>query len=114
LLVFYLLVDRQDLPVVIDQPEENLDNHTVYRLLVPVIREAKKHRQIVVVTHNANLAVVCDAEQIVHARLERDRNNLLVYDSGSIEAAGINRSALNVLEGTRPAFDNRSAKYFAE
>jgi ABC-type lipoprotein export system ATPase subunit len=114
LLVFYLLVDRQDLPVIIDQPEENLDNHTVYRLLVPVIREAKRHRQIVIVTHNANLAVVCDAEQIIHARLERSQGNLLVYDAGSIEAADINRRALDVLEGTRPAFNNRRAKYFAD
>ena len=101
--------------MVIDQPEENLDNHTVFRLLVPVIREAKKHRQIIIVTHNANLAVVCDAERdIVHAQLERHLNNLLVYESGSIEATDINRSALNVLEGTRPAFDNRSSKYFAD
>src|SRR6185436_17061751 len=61
LLIFYLLVDRDDTPLVIDQPEENLDNQTVYGTLVPCIKDAKKRRQIVIVTHNANLAVVCDA-----------------------------------------------------
>src|SRR3989338_2703602 len=50
LLVFYLLVDKDDIPLVIDQPEENLDNQTVYELLVPCIKEAKQQRQIFIVT----------------------------------------------------------------
>ena len=62
LLVFYLLVDKDDIPLVIDQPEENLDNQTVYELLVPCMKEAKQRRQILIVTHNPNLAVVCDAD----------------------------------------------------
>jgi len=64
LLIFYLLVDQDDIPLVIDQPEENLDNQTVFRTLVPCIKDAKKRRQIIMATHNPNLAVVCDAEQI--------------------------------------------------
>jgi len=47
LLIFYLLVDKDDIPLIIDQPEENLDNQTVYELLVPCMKEAKEHRQIV-------------------------------------------------------------------
>ena len=71
LLVFYLLVDRSHKPIIVDQPEENLDSQTVYRLLIPVIKEVKKRRQIIMVTHSPNIAVVCDAEQIIHAFIDR-------------------------------------------
>jgi ABC-type lipoprotein export system ATPase subunit len=111
LLVFYLLVDKSDRPIIVDQPEENLDNQTVYHLLIPVIRAVKKRRQIIMVTHNPNIAVVCDAEQIVHASIDRAKGNRITYTSGSIEDRVMNKHALNVLEGTRPAFENREAKY---
>lgn len=75
LLVFYLLVDKSDRPIIVDQPEENLDNQTVYHLLIPVIRAVKKRRQIIMVTHNPNIAVVCDAEQIIHASIDRAKGN---------------------------------------
>ena len=68
LLVFYLLVDKDDIPLVIDQPEENLDNQTIYKIPVTCIKAAKQRRQVIMVTHNPNLAVVCDAEQIISAR----------------------------------------------
>lgn len=111
LLVFYLLVDQNDAPLVIDQPEENLDNQTVYRLLVPCIKEAKKRRQIVVITHNPNLAVVCDAEQIICCSIDKHDGNRLRYVSGAIENPVINNAIVDILEGTRPAFDNRGSKY---
>lgn len=114
LLVFYLLVDKGDVPLIIDQPEENLDNETIYDLLVPSIKRAKKRRQIVVVTHNANIAVVCDAEQIIHATIDKKNKNKVEYKSGSIENRDLNIKALNVLEGTRPAFENRGLKYLPE
>lgn len=113
LLVFYLLVDKSDHPIVVDQPEENLDNQTVYHLLIPVIRTVKKRRQIIMVTHNPNIAVVCDAEQIIYASIDRANGNRITYASGSIENPVINKHVLDVLEGTRPAFDNRDAKYQA-
>lgn len=111
LLIFYLLVDKRKTPVILDQPEENLDNETVFRLLVPVISEAKKQRQIIMVTHNPNLAVVCDAEQIIHAKFDRAANFTISYESGSIENSSLNGAVVTVLEGTKPAFDNRSGKY---
>ena len=111
LLIFYLLVDRDDIPLVIDQPEENLDNQTVVRTLVPCLKDAKKRRQIVVVTHNPNLAVVCDAEQIIHAEIHKEQGNEVCYIGGSIEDAVINRKIIDVLEGSRPAFDQRDARY---
>lgn len=112
LLIFYLLIDRDDIPLVIDQPEENLDNHTVYRTLVPCVKEAKTRRQIIMVTHNPNLAVVCDAEQVICAEIRKDQSHEVRYVSGSIEDPFINRKIVDILEGTRPAFDKRDAKYF--
>ena len=112
LLIFYLLVDKGQLPIILDQPEENLDNETVFRLLVPVLSEAKKKRQIIMVTHNPNLAVVCDAEQIIYANFSRSNNFTISYQAGAIENDEINKRVVTVLEGTKPAFDNRSGKYF--
>jgi ABC-type lipoprotein export system ATPase subunit len=111
LLIFYLLVDKGHNPIILDQPEENLDNETVVSLLVPVLTEAKKRRQILMVTHNPNLAVVCDAEQVIHSSFDRKNHSRITYTSGSIESPNINRHVVNVLEGTKIAFDNRGGKY---
>lgn len=111
LLIFYLLVDKGKTPIILDQPEENLDNETVFRLLVPVLSEAKKQRQIIMVTHNPNLAVVCDAEQIIHASFDRAADSTISYISGAIENPSLNGFVVTVLEGTKPALDNRYGKY---
>ena len=113
LLVFYLLVDRSNVPLIIDQPEHNLDNETIYNLLVPAIKEAKQRRQIVIVTHNPNIAVVSDADQIICAYLDKPHRCKINYISGSIENPIINKRLVDVLEGTIPAFDNRGMKYTA-
>ena len=112
LLVFYLLVDKDDIPLLIDQPEENLDNQTVFELLVPCMKEAKQRRQLFMVTHNPNLAVVCDAEQIIWADLQKNNNHTMQYLSGAIENPKINQAIVDILEGTMPAFHNRRDKYF--
>ena len=111
LLIFYLLVDKDSNPIILDQPEENLDNETIVSLLVPVLTEAKQKRQIIMVTHNPNLAVVCDAEQIIHCEFSRSDSNNISYISGAIECSIINTKAVDVLEGTMIAFDNRKIKY---
>ena len=111
LLVFYLLIDKDDIPLVIDQPEENLDNQTIYEVLVRCLADAKNRRQVVVVTHNPNLAVVCDAEQVIYAQRTTEFNEV-TYHSGAIENPATNKHIIDVLEGTRPAFDNRESKYF--
>jgi predicted ATPase len=113
LLVFYLLVDKSHKPIIVDQPEENLDSQTVFKLLIPVIKDVKRRRQIIMVTHSPNIAVVCDAEQIIYAHIDRADGNAVIYKLGAIESPAINRYLVDVLEGTRPAFDNREAKYFA-
>lgn len=113
LLIFYLLVDKGDTPIILDQPEENLDNETIVGLLVPVLVEAKKSRQIIMVTHNPNLAVVCDAEQIIHCDFDRRNNYKITYTPGSIECKLTNNKVVDVLEGTMPAFNNRKTKYIS-
>jgi hypothetical protein len=82
--------------------------------LVPSIKEAKSRRQIIIVTHNPNLAVVCDADQVIHASLDKHAANRARYVTGAIENPEINKLLVNILEGTRPAFDNRDRKYQAE
>ena len=111
LLIFYLFIDKNDVPLIMDQPEENLDNQSVYELLVHYIKEAKKKRQIIIVTHNANLAVVCDAEQIIYSRIDKSNKNTVSYFAGAIESSSINKKIVDVLEGTMPAFNNRDVKY---
>jgi len=110
LLIMYLLIDRDNIPLVIDQPEENLDNESVYSLLVPYMKQAKQKRQIIAVTHNPNLAVVCDAEQVIYAQMDKKLNQIR-YSSGSIENPETNKRVVDVLEGTMPAFKIRDKKY---
>ncbi|ASE09362.2 TrlF family AAA-like ATPase [Jonesia denitrificans] len=110
LALFYLVVDRRMTPLLLDQPEENLDNETIASKLVPAIHEAAGRRQTIVVTHNANLAIVGDADQIVHCQVQDQR---FTVSSGSIAELDVAKFALNILEGAKPAFDNRRHKYEA-
>lgn len=110
LLIFYLALSQESMPIIIDQPEDNLDNQSVYSKLVPCICKAKQQRQVIIVTHNPNIAVACDAEQIIYC--EMDKNNLRIkYESGAIENPKIKEHVIDVLEGTMPAFDLRRKKY---
>jgi len=111
LLIFYLFLDKDDKPLIIDQPEENLDNQSVYKYLVHFIKEAKQKRQIIIVTHNPNLAVVCDAEQIIHMTIDKNANHAVSCEAGAIENPVINKVIVDILEGTKPAFKNRTNKY---
>lgn len=112
LLVFYLLLDKNDIPLIIDQPEDNLDNESVAAILVPFIRAAKKKRQIILVTHNPNLAVVADAEQVIYVDLDKENNYTFSLVSGSIENTIVNDKIVKVLEGAMPAFKKRKQKYY--
>ncbi len=111
LLIFYLMLDQDNIPLVIDQPEENLDNQSVYKILVQFIKTVKERRQIIIVTHNPNLAVVCDAEQIINVAIDKTNNNKYSFYSGAIENPLINQRIVDILEGTMPAFNMRERKY---
>lgn len=114
LLIFYLLLDKDNKPLIIDQPEDNLDNHSVANILVPFIRKAKANRQIILVTHNPNLAVVSDAEQVIYVNIDKENEYNFEYQSGSIENRSINERIVQVLEGAMPAFNKRKRKYYEE
>ncbi len=111
LLVFYLLIEKGDTPLIIDQPEGNLDNHTVAKVLVDCIKVARKRRQVFIVTHNPNLAVVCDADQVIHASMDKTNGNAIPYSTGALENPAMGQYVTDVLEGTRWAFGVREKKY---
>lgn len=97
--------------LVIDQSEKNLDNESVYKKVCKCIRYVKKQRQIIMVTHNPNLAIVGDAEQLIFVKIDKDHNNKFTFESGSIENSAINKHASDTLEGTLNAFNDRRLKY---
>ena len=119
LLVLYLAMDVQDRrPLIIDQPEGNLDNSSIYEALVPFLRKAKHARQIILVTHNPNLVVTTDADQVVVARAARtgaSDHPVLSYSSGALEFAGtegaIREQAVRLLEGGSKPFKTRENRY---
>lgn len=79
--------------------------------MVPFIQAAKKRRQIILVTHNPNLAVVADSDQIVHVKINKEERNLVEVKSGGIENTEINDSIVTILEGTMLSFRKRDEKY---
>ena len=112
LIIFYLLLDKDNIPLIIDQPEENLDNESIFKILTHFLKETKKKRQLIIVTHNPNLAIVGDAEQIIYVQIDKKNYNKFMFESGAIENPNINKHASDILEGTIKAFDIRRLKYF--
>jgi hypothetical protein len=118
LLLLYLAIDKSDRrPLFIDQPEENLDPKSVFDDLVPHFREARKRRQIIIVTHNANLVVNTDADQVIVASCEPGEQGQLPfidYATGSIENPSIRAAVCDILEGGERAFLERERRYRLE
>lgn len=114
LLMFYLALDgNDDSPLIIDQPEENLDPKSIHNELVPLFEQAKKRRQIFMVTHNANLVVNTDADQVVVATAgDRKESGLppISYESGGLEDTHIRKKVCEVLEGGEAAFRERAKR----
>jgi predicted ATPase len=115
LLLLYLVIDAQDRrPLIIDQPEENLDPKSVFDELVPHFRNARKRRQVIIVTHNANLVVNTDADQVIVASAEPNPEGGLptvTYRCGSIENSKIRKIVCEILEGGEQAFLDRERRY---
>lgn len=97
-------------PLVIDQPEDNLDNSLVFDVVVEVIRSLKERRQLVVATHNPNIPVSGDAEQIVVLQALSDTQGS-PREQGSIDCPEIVREVTEIMEGGRQAFELRARKY---
>lgn len=108
-LLALMLSADSDRPLIIDQPEDNLDGEFIYSTLVPVLRRAKERRQVIIVTHNANVAVLGDAEQIVVMKATNDRGEIITR--GSIDHANTRDAACGILEGAKEAFLRRAKMY---
>jgi len=111
----YLVIDKHDRrPLIIDQPEENLDPKSVFDELVPHFREARRRRQVIIVTHNANLVVNTDADQVIVASsVPNPAGGLptVTYRGGSIEDPTTRTAVCEILEGGEQAFRERERRY---
>ena len=103
-----ILMGLDDKPLLIDQPEEHLDNRYIYDELTPAFRKAKAKRQIIIATHNANLVVNTDAEQILIADHIDGR---ICYRVGTLEDLEVRNGIKTILEGGDQAFKKREEKY---
>ncbi len=96
-------------PLIIDQPEDNLDSEFIVHTFVPVLRRAKERRQVVIVTHNANIAVLGDAEQLIVLKSTSEKS--MIVARGSIDDEKARVAACKILEGAREAFLRRAKIY---
>jgi hypothetical protein len=113
LLLYLALDDVDDRPLIIDQPEENLDPKSVYDELVPLFQAAKRKRQVIIVTHNANLVINADADQVIVAEVGAQTTSGLPpisYHSGGLEESAIRRIVCDILEGGELAFRDRARR----
>jgi AAA domain, putative AbiEii toxin, Type IV TA system len=114
LLLLYLTIDQEDdRPLIVDQPEENLDPKSVYDELVQQFRRARQRRQVIIVTHNANLVVNTDADQVIVAEASGHAPGKLPeirYLTGGLEDRLIRKHVCDVLEGGEQAFRDRARR----
>lgn len=131
LVVLKLLVESSEdkYPILIDQPEDDLDSRSISGEIVEFLRNKKKERQIILVTHNANIAIKSDAEEIIvanrHSSQHPNKDSVMFdYATGAIETSFVNKTAstalekmgtrehaCELLEGGEDAFENRRNKY---
>jgi ABC-type nitrate/sulfonate/bicarbonate transport system ATPase subunit len=105
-----LLLDAHDeRPLVIDQPEDQLDKRFMWETVLPALRRLKGRRQVIVATHDANIVVNGDADQVV--LLEADADHGRVAVSGAIEVPEVRRAIIETVDGGARAFALRKAKY---
>ncbi len=108
LLTIAMLADS-NVPLVIDQPEDDLDNAFIFSSIVTTLRAIKEKRQVILVTHNANIAVLGDSELILPMYRENDYGK--TKDRGSIDTAATKGCVMNILEGGLDAFLRRKEIY---
>lgn len=107
LIIFLLTLKESDL-IIIDQPEDDLDNQTIYNDVIKVLKELKNTSQFIFATHNPNIPVLGDCEQVVSCRY--DTNNIEI-NLGSIDDVTIRKEIVNIMEGGKEAFNNRKRIY---
>jgi predicted ATPase len=113
--ILAFILNSGDNPLIIDQPEDDLDNSLIYSLIVKSIRRMKSKRQIIIVTHNPNIPVLGDAEGIFI--LDRDSNGKVTFrkdkKAGCIEEKVIREGICEIMEGGEVAFKKREEKYLS-
>ncbi|MBU1065398.1 ABC transporter, partial [bacterium] len=92
-------------PLVLDQPEDDLDNHLIYDLIVAQLKEIKPNRQIIVVTHNANIVVNGDSENVLALEIKSGQTHKVC--AGSLQKSSVRDEICRVMEGGEKAFDLR-------
>ena len=95
-----------DAPIIIDQPEDNLDNRLVSKAIFRILSKLKETRQIIVATHNPNILVSGDTEQAI---VLRDTGEIEKY--GCIDESSIIKNVVELMEGGKDAFERRKNKY---
>ena len=110
--ILTFILSDGDKPLILDQPEDDLDNHLIYDLVVERLRICKEKRQIIVVTHNANIPVNGDAELIV--AMDSNSRYVKVYKCGGVEEDELRAEICNVMEGGEKAFLMRANRYRIE
>lgn len=104
-----LLFSSEQTPLIIDQPEDHLDSQFIARTVVAVLRRVKESRQVIIATHNANIAVLGDAEQIVPMQGYGGVGH--IKDVGAVDAPETRRRACEILEGGDAAYRKRGEMY---
>ena len=108
-LLSLLLETRDDLPLVIDQPEDELDNRFLFDTVLPALKRLKGRRQIILATHNANIVVNGDADQVIQLEATADRGR--VAQAGAIEEPAVRDAIVRTVDGGDDAFRLRRLKY---
>lgn len=109
LILFILTQNDSDL-IIIDQPEDDLDNQVIYKELIQTIRKKKKDMQFIFATHNANIPVLGDAEKVVAIEYDAD-NEIINLEQGSIDSETIHKKIVDIMEGGEEAFEKRKEIY---
>lgn len=109
--VLHLLLLENNDPLILDQPEDNLDNAFIADRIVHEIRDAKLTRQFLFATHNANIPVFGDAEWIGVLSVEDNKGKILTEQQGAIDVPAVQKLAAKILEGGETAFNIRREKY---
>lgn len=109
ILLTVLLFSKSRVPLIIDQPEDNLDGEFIYKTVVRSLRSIKEHRQVIIVTHNPNIAVLGDAELIIPLRGASEVS--VIRDRGSIDTTDTKDIVCTILEGSQKAFKRRQEVY---
>ena len=109
LLLSLLLETNDDRPLVIDQPEDELDNRFLFDTMLPVLKRLKGRRQVILTTHDANIVVNGDADQVIQLEAESDRGRVAL--AGAIEAPLVRDAIVKTVDGGDEAFRQRRLKY---